>query len=129
MTRDLDAVLRILKLLESRRAGDLMPPRPEELDGMPKAEMNEYLVLLKEAGYVDGVVLSSVTHGGTGVWAATTWEATRLTWEGHEFLTAVRNPEVREEAEKKAGPLAQLPFEVVKAVVIQAAKTLIFGSH
>lgn len=129
MTRDMETVLQILEVLEGRRAGDLSPPRPDEIDGISKDELNEYLLLLNEAGYVHGNHLSSVTHGGGPPRAAVTWEDARLGWEGHEFLTAARNPQIREEAERSVGsPLVKLSFNVATAVLTEAAKRLVFGA-
>lgn len=121
--------MKILELLESRRPGDYRPPRSEELEDVTRAELDEYLRLLGEAGFVETLYLSSVTHDSRGPWSDVSWEAARLTWNGHEFLVAVRNPVVRAEAERKAGPLKTLPFEVLKAVVIRATNDLIFQIH
>jgi len=125
----MEVVLQVLTVLEERPAGDLTPPTPEEIGGLSKAELNEYLLLLQEAGYVHGNFLSSVSHGGGPPLAAVTWEDVRLGWEGHEFLVAMRNPAIRAEAERRVGsPLVQLSFDVAKAVVTEAARRLVFGT-
>jgi len=129
MKRSMEVVLQILTVLEERDAGDLRRPEPEEVGDISKAELNEYLLLLQEAAYIQGHFLSSVTHGGGPPRAAITWEDVRLGWEGHEFLAAARNPQIRAEAERRVGsPLVQLSFDVAKAVLIEAAKRLVFGA-
>lgn len=130
MKRDLEKVLQILEVIEARRAGDYTPPKPCELGDMPQAEVDEYVRLLQEAGYIDAHFFRFDVSGGAGPTATVAGGSTRLTWSGHEFLAAIRNPEVRDEANRRAGgKLMGLPFEVIKALTIEAAKHLLFGPH
>ena len=52
------------------------------------------------------------------------WRATGLTWEGHEFLDAIRNDtvwkSVKDTVKEKGGAV---PFEILKTLAVEAAKT------
>ncbi len=80
-----------------------------------------HMVLLIEAGLVDGVMYESLDDGPTD------FSAYRLTWEGHEFLDSIRNDTVwNTTKETFASKGIDMTFETIKAVAA-AAITSILG--
>ena len=75
--------------------------------------------LLAEAGLVTAIDCS--TRAGL------CWKPRSLTWTGHEFLDAARNDTIWNKAMSKLKEQAvSVPFEIVKAVVMQTCKDM-FG--
>ncbi|WP_437186737.1 DUF2513 domain-containing protein [Planctomicrobium sp. SH668] len=82
-------------------------------------EVSYHVKLLHEAGLLEGNNLSSSS--------GFCWAARSLTWSGHEFLDAARNGTIwNKTMAKLKGQAASVPFEVVKAVLIQTCKDM-FG--
>ena len=56
------------------------------------------------------------------------WRAKRLTWAGHEFLEASRDDTRWEKAkEEVTGKVGGMVFEILKQVLIETARTSVFG--
>ncbi len=84
MKRDMDLVRLILMKIEDKPNN-----RPEmefNIDGYEAKEVLYHLTLLEEAKLIEGMHLSSRDGGGKVV------HPTRLTWTGHEFMDASRDP-------------------------------------
>lgn len=122
MRRDMDLVRRILLKAEESteeqgRAGWL------KLDGYDQMTVARHVQLLKEAGLAEAHVL---TGDGVAPQAALVF---RLTWEGHDFLDAVRNDTVwaktKQLLKEKGGSGS---FEIIKAIAISYAKAQL-GLH
>ena len=88
MKRDMDFVRELMIAIERdpdySGQGIYLPDGPEELglSGRTYDELSYHLMLLIEAGFLDG---------GLGGRMPT---IRRLTWNGHEFLEAVRDPSI-----------------------------------
>jgi len=118
MKRDMDLARKILQQIEEKSDG----LRCESLD-LPdhsRAEIAYHLKLLKEARLIEGL---DFTSSETGLEIMPKC----LTWQGHEFLDAIKNDtvwnKVKETVKEKGGAI---PFEILKAFALQVAKG-IFG--
>ncbi|WP_374347880.1 DUF2513 domain-containing protein [Chitinimonas sp.] len=100
MKRDMDLVRNLLLKLEDMpvRPGGVVLLDPAELvlqiDGATQEEIQYHLRLMREARFID--------NGGTNPLIGISFRA--LTWEGHDFLDSVRDPDVW--AKTKSGAMA-----------------------
>ena len=113
MKRDMELIRKILLAIEES----------EQTQGtidleMPDCEpqlVSYQIRLLAEAGLIEANDLST-SHDFE-------WKPRSLTWAGHEFLDAARNDTVWNKAMSKLKEqAASAPFEIVRAVVVQASK-------
>jgi DNA-binding transcriptional ArsR family regulator len=118
MKLDKDLIRAILLEVES------WPPtqyegRALELDGHEAAAVSYHLMVLGEAGYL---VVDDVGYTGSDI----EFEAVRLTYAGHEYVDAVRNPEIWKQTKAAAGKAGSLSLkviiEVASALGAQTAK-------
>ncbi|NQE51859.1 DUF2513 domain-containing protein [Herbaspirillum rubrisubalbicans] len=88
--RDMDLIRELLLKLEAwqMEPGDVFSINPDDpeiaVDGYSGAEIEYHLALLREKGFINcpgSQPMFGITYAG-------------LTWEGHDFLDAVRNPEI-----------------------------------
>lgn len=112
MKRDMDLARQImLELEKTPYSGDLLSI---DIDGRDENEVSYHVMLLAEAGLVEAKDLSD--------YDVVEWAATRLTWQGHEFLDAAKNETIWQKTKKlvqeKGGALT---FDVAKAVLAQVA--------
>jgi len=84
MQRDLDLIRQIL--LEVEKHDDPLRAIPVGAEGHSAQEISHHVMLLKQAGYVTATDLSHLR--------GLAWTPKSLTWEGHEFLEAARNPTI-----------------------------------
>lgn len=86
-----------------------------EIAGKSSEEVAYHVQLLAEAGFIDAQELSS-SDGYD-------WKAKRLTYQGHEFLDTIREPEIwrmtKDNAKKAGGAGLQMIFEIGKACIKQ----------
>jgi len=112
MKRDLDL---IRKLMLSIEADDEI-----DLSDVPQTVCNYHRALLIEAGLATGMITESGGLPNAVV-------IHRLTWEGHEYLDAVRGDDIWEKTKsvfKKEG--LSMTYALVKTVAIKFATDLIF---
>jgi hypothetical protein len=119
MKRDMDLVRSILLKIESLDHPDL----DELLEPGASYDDRAMLVyhmrmLIEDAGYVRGIDSRSIGHDD--------WLNLELTWQGHEFLDAIRDPEIwrrTKEGARTAG-VAGIEFiwELAKAFGKQVIK-------
>lgn len=109
MIRDDELVREILLRVEASQES------PLTIDGLgitdyDRAEIGYHLQLLEEAGYI----VAGFAYGDNVVQEAL---VDRLTWDGHEFLDAIRNETVWAETKSTvAAAVGSASLEVVKAV-------------
>lgn len=114
MKRDMDLIRRIL--IEIEEADN----EPDEWIDLSFVEWSDnavsyHIKLLHDAGLIEARDLSDLSGSD--------WRPTSLAWAGHEFLDAARNDTVWNKAKQKLkDQAATVPFEVLKAVVIQTCK-------
>lgn len=104
MKRDMSVVRQILLEIERVPAGSLYDfANIERLD---RDSRREYFALLKEAGFIDGLVESRAM-----------WGCRRMTWNGYDFLDSIRSEAVWEKVLEKLKEIrADGTVEVIKAL-------------
>lgn len=113
MKRDWDIIRKILAKVEELSAGKEL--KASDLPEDDPSLVNYNMGLLLGAKLVEGIDMS---HMGGKFYMIRS-----LTWEGHEFLDAIRNEsiwkETKDEAVKKG---ATLSFEIIKQLAISLTK-------
>jgi hypothetical protein len=117
MKRDMELAREILQRVE-----DCPEPHGKGIDlvfpDRTKDEVAYNIKLLKNAGLIEAIDVSG-SHGMGFI-------PQSLTNEGHDFIDAIRNDKVWDKVKDKAKEYGgTLSFEVMKALAIQAAKTLL----
>lgn len=117
MKLDHDIVREVLLAVEASDRPPLgwirldLPDRPSEL-------VSYHVELLAEAGFIQAHKLSDMSHYE--------WQPRRLTYQGHEFLDSVRDPEIWRRTKQGAATVGggglQLLFQIAKAVGVQVLK-------
>src|SRR5215208_2731090 len=117
MKRDMELVRKIL--LETEQYAKGTGWVNIEIPGYSSEDVSYHVKILGEAGLLAAQDLT--THNGF------CWMPRSLTWEGHEFLDAVRNDTVwvktKNVVKEKGG---SVPFEVIKELAVRFAGSL-FG--
>lgn len=108
MKRDFDYVRKLLLDIEGGQTEfETIEPDDEEEQGDSDREDKErlgyHLHIMSQAGLID---VMSVTFGG--------YYLRGLTWEGHDFLDTIRDPEVWRKTKEGAGKVGGLTFGLVK---------------
>ena len=104
----------LLRLEETESFG-----RAEE-HGVGAEEYLGHVKLLEEGGFVEGAKF--YIEGAPPVIALATEGWLRITWRGHEFLDAARDPEVWEEAMSRTSKVSgTVGFGVLKKVLSELA--------
>jgi Hypothetical protein (DUF2513). len=121
MKRNMDLVIAILKKVEE---GKDVTESSEYLDlKATDAEILYHLEIMSEAGLIK--TRSFSTFEGV------VYDVERLTWDGHEFLEAARNETVvnqaKEFAKSKGLQLFDLPFDVMKDILVNSINSIITG--
>ena len=119
MKLDKDLVRKILLKLEE----DQSEPREIvnlQVSGHTHREISYHVQLLSQAGFVKAIDASSFDGED--------WKPQHLTYEGHEFLDTVRDPQIWRETKDMAGKVGavsvQMLWEIGKAVLKAKAATL-----
>jgi Hypothetical protein (DUF2513) len=116
MKRDMTLVREILLATEAHPPGQ--GPANLQLPGFSAEQMSYHVKIMAEAGFIEA--LDASTHDGME------WNPTSLTWQGHEFLDAVRNETVWRKTltfiKEKGG---SVPFEIVKTVAVKLAASAV----
>ena len=117
MKRDMDLARKILEQIEDKSEG--VGGVEIDLPEYTSENISYQIMLLHQAGLLKAHDCTS--SGGFH------WMASSLTWQGHEFLDAIRNDtvwnNVKEAVKEKGG---SIPFEVLKALAMKIAGT-VFG--
>jgi hypothetical protein len=120
MKRDMDLVRQILLALESEPDGSTGSELT--IDGYSDAQVGYHVLIMMEAGLLVGAETTSFGSGPEAI-------ASRLTWEGHEFLDAAREPSRWEQAKKLLGKAGGASFPVwVKVLTEMAVKAAGVGT-
>lgn len=118
MQRDMDLVREILLAVEDQ-AASVANFFSLELEGYEQAVVSYHLILLHEAGFIEGRRLDAIG-------ADSQFYVDRLTWSGHEFLDDIRDPEIWRRTKagvRSVGSLGvDIMWQVAKAYTKQLAK-------
>ncbi|MGY3717174.1 DUF2513 domain-containing protein [Sutcliffiella cohnii] len=113
MKRDMDLVRKILVHLESKE--DVFKSSPVIIEGYDVKTVSYHLKLMFQAGLIEAHSLYSDDRGS--------WSAKSLTWNGHEFLNAVKQDSLWNDLKTRAkGDLSDIPFQVLMGISIDMAK-------
>jgi hypothetical protein len=117
MKRDMELVREIL--LQTEASPDVKGIAELDIENHSEDEVSYHVKIMAEAGLVTAIDLS------TGMTFC--WRPSGLTWQGHEFLDAIRNDTVWSKAKEivteKGGAI---PFAVLQQLVIKIAASF-FG--
>ena len=116
MTRDMELIRELLLRLEEAPTGFA---GLSSLEGRSDSEVGYNLHLLYQAGLVEGSVTTSMGDDGPRI------SAQRLTWEGHDFLEAIKTPSVWRKVRERLKPLDGVAFAVIKALAVEESKKLL----
>ena len=111
MKRDMDLVRRILLKIEESPTG--RAPREVEIEGYTAQQIKYHIFIMIEGGLVEGVRTQHLQSPGPEAMA------TRLTWEGHEFLDAARQDNRWEEAKSVIKAVGGATIDVWKDVLVR----------
>lgn len=120
MNRDMNLVIDLLKYFEEREEinMDQNVSIPEYDDGV----VHYHLRRMFEAGLIDAEVSYSKTTS-TRIIAVYPFG---LTWQGHEFLDALKKDGVLNSVkEKLGGTLSDIPFSILRELVINASRVAV----
>ena len=113
----MDLVRDILLRLEEMTAPD-QSLRPENVEGYTPYEVGYHIKMMCEANLINCTNAASHQY-------PMAYFAKHITWEGHDFLDAIRNESVWKQTKSviadKGGSMA---FEVVKQVAIEISKKM-----
>ena len=115
MKRDMNLIREILLQIEkSNGEGNYRVPTPK---GYSAEETNYHLRLLLDVDFIEGRV--------TTAFQGTTIHVNRMTWDGHDFLEAIRPPRVWDQVQKRVRELGSAGFDVVKGLALQEIQKLL----
>lgn len=109
MKRDMDLVRELLLKIE---VADRKPDWTELVDAQDPEAVSagtEHLKLLKEAGLIAGVSMQPLN----GPYQITRME---LTWEGHDFLASIRDPEIWDQTKQGVKTAGGFSLDLIKAL-------------
>jgi DNA-binding transcriptional ArsR family regulator len=112
MKRDMDLARAILFDVEKRGAISGVLEISVAEDYQPE-EIEYHIMLLAEAGLIKAREPQS---------QAMHWRPIRLTWEGHEFLDAARDPGIWAHAQGAAATVGGVGFQLLMPLLIEFAK-------
>ena len=117
MKRDMDLIRKILLQIEEKHDGRNRV-QIHSVEGHAVNEVSYHVGLLVDAGYVEAGTVSTLR--------ATAYLIRGITWEGHEFLDAVRSENVWNRVQKKLKAIGgQASIVMVKQLAIDIAKDLV----
>ena len=115
MKRDMNLIRELLFHLESATTSKTRHLQAPE--GYSADEVAYHATLLLEAGLIEGRRVTAFSGSAL--------RDLRLTWEGHDFLDAIRPPAVWESVEERLKHLGGAALAVVKALAIEEGKKLL----
>jgi len=117
MKRDLNLVKRLLLLIEEMESESDELKIPSDIDHDVAVY---HLKIMEQAGFIENNIKYADNEP--------IWIYSSLTWDGHEFLDAIRNDKVwtkvKNVAAEKGGTI---PFEVLKSLAIDLTKKFFMG--
>ena len=114
MKRDMDLIREILLKIEERPFDGMWFTL--DIDGCSPEAISYHVMLLHEAGLIEAYCDSALG-------SIDNWLPIRLTWQGHEFLDAARDSTRWDQAKGIMTKVGGFALEVLKAVLIESAKS------
>ena len=123
MKRNMDLIRRILLAIE----GEPSTQHEFSIEGVDDLELWYNVDLLVKADLIRGVDVRWAADGA-GPYAHSKG-LVALTWDGHDFLDAIRSESVWQKANEKANAsgldIQSLTFEVIKSLCVSTAKQIL----
>jgi predicted transcriptional regulator len=117
MKRNWDTVREILTKAEELESGNELTPNEFERDRVD--EIAYHVKILEESGLIKAKISENV--GGP-----VRFYIDRLTWQGHEFLDAIKNDTVWKKINKVATEKGvTMPLDIIKGAAIKALSDLV----
>ncbi|MGH0678668.1 DUF2513 domain-containing protein [Bacillus luti] len=117
MKRDMELVRKLLVLVEEQDDNSKELKIPSDID---RKTAVYHLNLLEQAGFTENKIFYADS--------SPMWIHSTLTWDGHEFLDAIKNDTVwnklKQTIAEKGG---NIPFEVMKGLAVKIATTVFLG--
>lgn len=113
MKRDMDLIRAILLTIESHEHG--FAPKIE-IPNYTQEQINYHAYLLKEAGLVQAIDITSMSSEGPEAMI------TRLTWAGHEFLDSARQNNIWNQAKDKINKIGGATLPIWTALLTELIK-------
>jgi hypothetical protein len=121
MTRDMDLVREILLAVERHPHG--YAPEELQIEGYSSDQIGYHAYLMQQAGLVQGIEVTNLGSSGPDV------HVLNLTWDGHEFLDAAREPKRWAQAKLLLHKAGGASFKVWTAVLTDLVKTNLGVGH
>ena len=113
MKRDMELVLKVLEFFEQRQ--DISVVEKVEIPGYDNRVVAYHCRRMYEAGLLDAETVTSKTTSVRLIKVL----PFGLSWQGHEFLDAMRNQTVAEKVRRRlGGTLADVPFALIKELAL-----------
>lgn len=113
MKRDMELARNILQQIEEKSNG--LGVVAVHCPGHTEQQVSYHIMQLCQAGLLIG-------HDTTDNISGLSWVASSLTWEGHEFLDAIRNDTVWSRLKKTTAEKAiEIPFAILKTLGLKYA--------
>lgn len=117
MKRDIELVIKILEYLEEREEVSVI--KELEIPGYDKGVVAYHVRRMYEGGLLDAEAVTSKTTETRLIDVL----PFGLTWQGHEFLDAMRNKGVAEKVRQRlGGSLREVPFTLVKELALSIGR-------
>lgn len=108
MTRDMDLIRHLLILLEAKPGPELLKVSDIEAEGYSPSVIQYHLNLMYQAGLINGEDVRSSTS--SRLIKVMPFD---LTWQGHEFLEHIRDPEIWRQAKAGASRAGTASIEFI----------------
>lgn len=119
--RDMELIRKLLFVIEEKPNDN--PEQTFVVEGYDDSTVQHHLILMYEAGLISAEAYRTDTGR-----IAKLYLVFRLTWEGHEFLSAARDNTIWNSVKKRAFThLSEVPFAVLKSALLTAVKNAIEG--
>lgn len=122
MKRDMDLVRALLFYFEQKAGPEAIQAENIAIEGHDVSSLKYHLNLMYQAGLLNAEAVTSSTNTSRLIYVI----PFDLTWEGHEFLETVRDPEIwrKAKANGKTAGTASIEFiwSIAKALVLSAIK-------
>ena len=120
MRRDMDLVREILQQIEAWP--DAYGWIEFDLPDCSPEEVSHHVEIMAKFGLIEALDVS--TKSGPN------WKATKLTWNGHEFLEAARDDTIWQKAKSRMiERVGGMPFDLMLALLLETAKRQVLGDN
>lgn len=121
MKRDMDLIRHLLLFLDEKPDPSMIMAEDIPIEGFSRSEIQYHLNLMFQAGLLNGETVRSTTSDR--LISVLPFD---LTWQGHEFLESVRDPEIWRQAKSGASKAGTASIDfiwgVAKAILRNAIR-------